>query len=382
VKIAFVIEHFNPRYGGQQVYMRDFAEFLIVRGHQVSFFTHDTNVTDERMNVVLIKLSPLAKIMRWMQWWSFLSQVKARVKSGSFDVVMGTGVSAGINVYQPHGGVSKASHKQNRLLTGPIHSFFKGLSNSVSPKHLMASKIERDIFTDKAVRFIAISEMVKSHMQEFYELNDSQIELVYNGVDVDRFQPCSNLEQQEAKKKLGLDEHKLIFSLVAHNFKLKGLREIISMVELLHKKKENFLIVVAGKGKKKAYEAMIKAKALEKYFKFLGAVENPELVYQASDVYLQPTWYDPCSLVVLEAMAAGVPVISTAFNGASEMIDSGVNGYVIPRPDSLSDFTSAMEKLFDDDHRKGLGSKARQSVETLTHEKNFSHMERVFQSFT
>ncbi|MDD7983422.1 glycosyltransferase family 4 protein [Lentisphaera marina] len=382
MKIAFVIEHFNPRYGGQQVYMRDFAEFLIERGHEVSFFTHDTNVIDDRMSVEIIKLSPLAKAMRWVQWWSFLSQVKKRVKLGSYDVVMGTGVSAAVNVYQPHGGVTKASHKQNRLLTGPIHQILKGLSNSISPKHIMAAKIERDIFTDKNVKFIAISEMVKSHMKEFYHIDDSQIELVYNGVDVERFQPSSDLEKKAAKKQLSLDEDKIIFSLVAHNFKLKGLREIISVVEHLHKKKDNFLVVVAGKGKKKAYEALIKSKGLESYFLFLGAVDNPELVYQASDVYLQPTWYDPCSLVVLEAMAAGVPVISTSFNGASEMIDSGENGYVITRPDSLDEFEFAMERLFDTDHRKVLGEKARQRVEPLTHEKNFSHMEKVFRSFS
>jgi UDP-glucose:(heptosyl)LPS alpha-1,3-glucosyltransferase len=251
VKIAFVIEHFNPRYGGQQVYMRDFAEFLIERGHEVSFFTHDTNVIDDRMSVEIIKLSPLAKAMRWVQWWSFLSQVKKRVKLGSYDVVMGTGVSAAVNLYQPHGGVTKASHKQNRLLTGPIHQILKGLSNSISPKHIMAAKIERDIFTDKNVKFIAISEMVKSHMKEFYHIDDSQIELVYNGVDVERFQPSSDLEKKAAKKQLSLDEDKIIFSLVAHNFKLKGLREIISVVERLHKKKDNFLLLSRVRGKRK-----------------------------------------------------------------------------------------------------------------------------------
>jgi len=381
VKIAFVIEHFKPQYGGQQVYMRDFARFLIERGHEVTFFTQDSNVQDEGMQIELVEISPLAKLMRWTQWSSFLKQVKRFVREGDFDIVMGTGVSAGINVYQPHGGVTKASHQQNRLLTHPVHCFLKGLSNAISPKHIMASLIEREIFTDKKVKYIAISEMVKRDMKKFYHLKDDQIELVYNGVDVNRFQPCSAEEREEAKRELDLDTQKITFSLVAHNFKLKGLREIIAIVDRLKDKHDNFIVLIAGKGKKKVYEAMIKSRGLEAHFNFLGAVDNPELVYRASDVYLQPTWYDPCSLVVLEAMAAGVPVISTEFNGASEMIRSGVNGYVIPHPDSLDQFEDAMLQLFDSETRKRLGEQARLSVEPLTHEKNFLHMERVFKEF-
>ena len=63
------------------------------------------------------------------------------------------------------------------------------------------------------------------------------------------------------------------------------------------------------------------------------------------------------------------------------MIRSGENGYVIPRPDSLDQFEGAMIGLFDSVNRKQLGEQARLSVESLTHEKNFLHMERVFKEF-
>ncbi|WDE98328.1 glycosyltransferase family 4 protein [Lentisphaera profundi] len=379
MKIAFVIEHFNPRYGGQQVYMRDFAEFLVKRGHEVSFFTQDSNVKNVNLSINIINVPALAKLMRWSQWLSFLTQVKHKIQQGNFDVVMGTGISAGINVYQPHGGVSKASHRQNRLLTNRFHRFLKGLSNAISPKHLLANRIERNIFTDKRVKYVAISQMVKRHMQEFYKIDETQLELVYNGVDVERFNPHSASQKSQSKTKLSLKEDVVVFSLVAHNFKLKGLKEIIDVVDLLRVQHDNFIVLIAGNGKTKNYKKMIAKKSLEKHFKFLGSVDDPELIYSATDVYLQPTWYDPCSLVVLEAMAAGLPVISTSFNGASELIESGVNGYVIEKPDSINEFYEALNALMDCEHRKVLGKKARLSVEGLTHEKNFSRMEEVFQ---
>ena len=120
---------------------------------------------------------------------------------------------------------------------------------------------------------------------------------------------------------------------------------------------------------------------MDKFFVFAGAVDKPELVYRASDVYLQPTWYDPCSLVVLEAMASGLPVITSAFNGASEMIDHGKSGWVIPRPDDLTSFLNAIQECMSEVKRSEVGALARTAVEGLTHHKNFEEMEKVFLSF-
>ena len=80
---------------------------------------------------------------------------------------------------------------------------------------------------------------------------------------------------------------------------------------------------------------------------FLGAVSQPELVYQSSDAYIQATWYDPCSLVVLESLAAGLPTVTTSFNGAGEFIESGKGGYVISRPDARKELSEVLLKLFD-----------------------------------
>ena len=381
MKIAFVTEHFNPRFGGQEVYMRDFSTYLLDKGHEVSFFTQDSNVNDPRLKINLINLPFYGRLSRWGQWYSFLKLVKKQLNRDSFDVVMGTGISAGINVYQPHGGVSKASHRQNRLLVSPVHGFLKGISNFFSPKHIMAKRVEEKIFNDQKIRFIAISEMVKGHMQEFYKIPDDRIKLIYNGVDIDRFRPCTLEEKLEARKRLGLSEDKTIFSLVAHNFKLKGLKEIIAAVERVSKVQKDFVVFVAGKGKQAIYKKMILKKGLQDFFIFAGSVDEPEFVYRASDIYLQPTWYDPCSLVVLEAMASGLPVITSAFNGASEMIEHGRNGWIIPRPDDLELFCDGMHEYMDKQKRDQVGVLARAAVEGLTHYKNFEEMEKVFLDF-
>ncbi len=379
MKIAFISEHFKPQYGGQEVYMRDFSEYLIQQGHEINFFTQSSNVENPDLDINIINMPSCSKWMRWVQWWYFLKQVKKQLQDKDFDVVMGTGVCADVNVYQPHGGVRKASHRQNRLLTGTVQCFFKGLSNLLSPKHIMVSKIEQDIFDQSQAQFIAISKMVAGHMKEFYAVKDSQLTLIYNGVDVERFKPCSALEKEQARKNLGIDDGRVLMSLVAHNFKLKGLKELLQALCELKKSQKDFLLVVAGKGKQKKYLSQITKLGLQKHVRFLGSVDNPEDIYRASDIYLQPTWYDPCSLVVLEAMAAGLPVLTTEFNGAAELMEHGKSGFVIDRPDNQQAFVKALEAMMSIDKRKSVAQAAREKIEPFTHLRNYQLMEKVFE---
>ena len=380
MKIAFITEHFNPGLGGAETYMSDFAKYLIAKGHEVHFYTQDDLGEYEGIKFHIIKVTGLAKKIRWMQWLSFLKKAQKESEKENFDVVMGTGKCLGVNVFQPHGGTVRASHRQNALLVrNPFHIFLKNISNLVSPKHIVARWIEKKQYTNPQTVFVAISQMVRGHMKEFYNTPESKIELVYNGIDTSRFTPVTDSQREEAKKKLGLPLDKVIYSVVAHNFKLKGIKEIIESATLVKKTNDKFLIVVAGYGKQKSYIQMAEKAGVAENIKFLGAVKSPEDVYNASDVYVQPTWYDPCSLVVLEAMSAGLPVITSKFNGAGEFIESGKEGYIISRPDAKEELSTAMVNLLDEKLRKEQGISARKKIEDQTLEKNFGQMLSVFE---
>jgi UDP-glucose:(heptosyl)LPS alpha-1,3-glucosyltransferase len=80
--------------------------------------------------------------------------------------------------------------------------------------------------------------------------------------------------------------------------------------------------------------------------------------YHAADLLVHPTYYDPCSRVVLEALAAGLPVITTRFNGAAERITSGRQGYVLESPDDVAGLAQAIVRLCDDEHRHSCAKAA------------------------
>jgi UDP-glucose:(heptosyl)LPS alpha-1,3-glucosyltransferase len=380
MKIAFITEHFNPSLGGAETYMSDFGKYLIKNGHEVHFFTQDDVGDYSGLQFHIIKVSGLARKFRWLQWMKFLKLAKQEVEKEQFDITMGTGKSFDVNVFQPHGGTVRASHRQNALLVrNPLHRILKKMVNLISPKHIVALRIEKNQYKNKKTRFIAISEMVRSHMKEFYKLSDKSIDLVYNGIDTSRFSPATSAERKEAREFLELPDNKVIFSIVAHNFKLKGIKELIEAAVLIQEKRQDFLVVVAGAGKQKLFLQLAEKLGVSQYFHFLGAVSDPEKVYTASDVYVQPTWYDPCSLVVLEALAAGLPVITSKFNGAGEFIEQGREGYVISRPDSHKELATAMVNLFDEKVRDKMGAAAREKISGQTLEKNFGQMLEVFE---
>lgn len=380
MKIAFVSEHFNPACGGQETYMNDFTKFLIKEGHEVHFFTQDAHRDKENLYFHQVKISGFFSNLRFLQWVVFAKEAKRQADLEGVDIIMGTGKCLGVNVFQPHGGTVRASHRQNAILVrNGFHTFLKKLSNFFSPKHIVAKNIESKQYANKDCQFVAISEMVKGHMKEFYNLSDDQITLVYNGIDTSRFSPVSEGEKLEARKKLGLSATDTIFSTVAHNFKLKGIREVIEALAELKKKRDDFKFVVAGNGKQKKFKKLAEDLGVSEQVVFLGGVEQPELVYQSSDAYLQATWYDPCSLVVLESLAAGLPTVTTKFNGAGEFIDSGKDGYVISRPDAREELSEVLLKLFDKSHREELSKAGREKIKDQTLEKNFCQMIAVFE---
>jgi UDP-glucose:(heptosyl)LPS alpha-1,3-glucosyltransferase len=87
---------------------------------------------------------------------------------------------------------------------------------------------------------------------------------------------------------------------------------------------------------------------------FHPPTSQPQEFYRQADFFVLPTKHDPCSLVVLEALAMGLPVISTTFNGATEIMEHGTHGFVLSNPAYVDALAAAMRDLCDDDRRREM----------------------------
>jgi UDP-glucose:(heptosyl)LPS alpha-1,3-glucosyltransferase len=164
----------------------------------------------------------------------------------------------------------------------------------------------------------------------------------------------------------------LALALVAHNFRLKGVDAAIRAVGLLRRRGLPAKLVVAGAGRAGPFRRLARAEGVAEAVLFVGPLADSLHCYAAADVYVQPTWYDPCSLVVLEALACGLPVVTTRFNGAGELLTSGVEGYVVDDPADAVSLADCVSRFADARVRREAAQAARRLAlrHTLVHNRD------------
>ena len=115
---------------------------------------------------------------------------------------------------------------------------------------------------------------------------------------------------------------------------------------------------------------------------FSGPTTEPEEVYHACDVFILPTFYDACSLVVLEAlpMAAGLPAITTVFNGAAGIITEGRDGLILKDPRNTDEMSAAMQRFLDRNILQDASAAANLTASNYTIERNHHQMINVFRN--
>ena len=207
-------------------------------------------------------------------------------------------------------------------------------------------RLEKSLFTDRgAGRVIANSQMVKNEIVDLYDYPADKIDIVHNGVPVNEFREASTRRaQSRAAFGLATDEIAVLF--VGSGWERKGLRFAIDAVEGC--KDLKLRLLVAGRGNQRQYKST--------GAQFLGEIVDLPSLYAAADIFLLPTIYDPFSNACLEALATGLPVITTRANGFSEIIEIGVHGSIIDRPDDVEDLREALGYWSDETRRASARS--------------------------
>lgn len=363
MKIGLAIYNFNPKKGGAERYAYDLSTMLSKRGHDVFVFCAD-GVEVSGVTLVRLDTTPFP---RWLRSLSFARNHKKQVRQYGLDVVLGFGNTLELDVYQSHGGVQRVwMEREIASYDNPRERQFKTflLKNSLNQR-TQQWIAEYPIKKYRYRRIVAISDMIKKQMMDYHNISESNINVVYNGVDIHRFRP-SRMEPGGPLK--------ILFS--AGNFRLKGLSPLLNSLGELAKETKSFQLLVMGRGRKERYKILIDRLNIQDNVTFLGERANPETVYQEAHILAHPTFYDACSLTTMEAMASGLPTITTKWNGASALI-SADEGYVIDEPRNTVALCDAIRSLFDKDKRQRMGEAARLKMEQYTMERNMEQMEKI-----
>jgi UDP-glucose:(heptosyl)LPS alpha-1,3-glucosyltransferase len=379
MRIGLQIERFDPRAGGAEAYTCELTRRLLDQGHAVHLITRSWTALPAGAQV---HAAPVGGLLRWGRGRSFARTADALAAAQNLDVVLSMGKTFAMDVLQPHGGTVRGSQQQNlALIASPLYRTLKAWFQRINPKQVAARRRESRQYARRPLsHLVAISRMVAGDMRRFYSVPENRLHLIYNGVDLDRFDPQRLAAlRPTARRQLGIDSEQRVFALIAHNFKLKGVAQLIQAAAIVKANGKDFRVLIAGKGKARYYLALARKLGCADRVLFVGAVEQVENIYAAADVYVHPTWYDPCSLVVLEALASGLPVITTRFNGAGEIITAGREGFLVDTPRDIDRLAELMGRLFDDTMVHTMGRQARVLAEQFSWERNLAELTRVLE---
>ena len=318
--IGFVRRGFSSS-GGAEAYLKRLAAGLAENGHTVRLFASMDWPPNEWTFGPITHLEKRSAI-------AFADEIEKLAPGSGCDVLMSFERIWRCDLYRAGDGVHRAWLERREKSAGP----FQKLSSVFNRKHSATLALEESLFAKGgAARVIANSRMVKDEIVRFYGFPPGKIDVVYNGVPVAALQRDADTRVR-LRETLGLGEKDVAVLFAGSGWERKGLRFAIDAIE---KTGKEVRLLVAGRGEQRKFRS--------ERAQFLGVVEDMPALYAAADIFLAPTLYDPFSNACLEALAAGLPVVTTRANGFSEIIESGRHGSIIGRADDVDAITAALE---------------------------------------
>ncbi len=380
MRFATAIPNFSRRKGGAERYLVDLCTRLVQEGHEVHVYAEHWEEEIQGIHLHRVKTLPFPKSLRLL---SFAIKATREMKSANYDVTLGVGNTLEADVLQPHGGVHWAWFWRSlRAYDHPILWMIKLLGRILSPKQWASGWIEdRPYKRGNYSRIVAISDMVKEDIIQRYKVPEDRIAVVYNGTDIERFHPRNRRYREEIRGRHGI-ANEFVVLFVSNNFRLKGLGFLMkALATIKGEGLSPFKLLILGRERQKPYVRLVKKLGLSKEVIFAGSTDEPEKYYGAADLLVHPTFYDACSLTVLEALASGVPVITTLSNGASGVIRPE-EGRVIRDPKNSEELKEAIRYFLESGVKRSPLLQEGKKMEHYSDRVNFDQMMRVFREIT
>jgi UDP-glucose:(heptosyl)LPS alpha-1,3-glucosyltransferase len=379
MNIAFCYDSVLPARGGCETYIAQLARRLVADGHAVHLYAcrWDAAALPEQLHTHAVKLPPCPRFLRP---WFFSRACNRALRGTDHQLAIGFDKIVGMDVVYPQGGLHVATARHNLLkYRSPLARTAARLLKWLDPAYFSFSVLERRQYLGhRPPLVIAISDMVRQHFQTFYGLSADALRLVRLAPDGGRFDECDRPKRRhEWRQTWGIEPDKTVALFAALNYRLKGLEPLLHALRRLGDRPQ-FRLLVAGNPDTSEFERMAQRLGVGDRVRFVGYCPDMRNCYFAADFFVHPTFYDPCSHVVLEAMSCGLPVITTRYNGASEFMHPPREGFVIDDPHDHDHLAWAVGQLLDPARRAAAGSAARRTASQWTFEQHYREILAVF----
>ncbi len=360
MKIAIVI-HAVTKNSGQGHVIYALAKYLAKKGHEIHLFANSIDRDLQKVNGIMFHFIPSIHFTYLLKGITFLMFAFGKINKCEYDILHFNGAvklgSYDVNTcHFVHDAWAKASRQFNeknglRQVYYYIFTWFN-------------ARLERLIYYRRKGTIVAVSNKIKDELVEM-GINPNRLTVIYNGVDTKRFNSFGKLAfRKRLAKEFGFGLDDFIVLSIGDSTGRKGLECVLGALGKL--KDAKVKLIVVGNVNRLIFTEKIRINKIEGRVKFSGFRDDMERIYKGADVFVFPTRYDPCPLIVLEAMASSLPVIvpKPSICGASELIKNMVNGILLENVSDADEIASKIKLLTNDkDLRQRLSEEAQKTAE-------------------
>jgi UDP-glucose:(heptosyl)LPS alpha-1,3-glucosyltransferase len=349
LNLALAILDCDPSHSGAERYCRDLAAALARRGHQVTVLCR--MAAAEIRGAVTVGFGTFAGSHRG-RLTPFIEALGQHLRASRYDLIHAMTPVPSCDIYHLHAGAG-AETSGEEAPAAPPDARVPGSARAGAARRSFRDVHRELLLRRGAPLLLCPSARVAEQVRRTFALPPDRLEVLHNGTDLETFDPARDPGAgAEIRRRFGIGPHACVGLLIGQDFERKGLREAIDAIAAVQD--APLVLLVVGREDPAPYAAQAVAAGAGERIVFAGATADPGAFYQAADFFVLPTRDDPCSLVVLEALAMGLPVVSTAENGACELMADGTHGFVLPHPGDVSALAAAMRAMLDPDRRRAM----------------------------
>jgi glycosyltransferase involved in cell wall biosynthesis len=340
--ILFLTTHLNT--GGITSYLLSLSSALTRKGHKVIVASAGGNCEDQlqEMGVKHFNLGFRTKSEADLRIYLKLPSLCQLVSQENVDVI-----HAHTRVTQVMGSFLSAMAQKPLVTT--CHGFFK-------PRWF------RKTFPCWGKAVIAISKPVYGHLNKDFEVPESRIHLIFNGIDCDKFLAVNN-EVKEAKRKQWKVHSKWVIGTIARLSDVKGIDILLKTMPLVIEQVPDVLLLIVGDGpEKEKLQVLVENLNLRNHVHFESIVNQTSQMLPVFDIFVMPSRQEGLGLSVMEAQACGIPVIASRVGGLIDLIEEGKTGYLVAPEHPKELAKKILYVLKEYDKAKQVGLEARDNI--------------------
>lgn len=269
------------------------------------------------------------------------------------------------------------AHSRTTQVLGCLLGKVRGIPYVSTCHGFFKTRFSRRLLPCWGQKVIAISQQVKTHLVDDFKIEDRRIEVIHNGIDIERFQGVS--QDKRLRGNFGLGDGPVV-GIVARLSDVKGHSYLIEAMKPVLEKIPSAQLVIVGEGRmKEELISLAKKLKIEKNVVFMPTVSDTKEVLSAIDVFVMPSLNEGLGLALMEAMSCGLPVVGSNVGGIKSLIQHGING-LLTEPAEVKGLSSAILDLLTDRKKAlALGSNAKDFISrNFSQGQMISETERVY----